>query len=190
MSEDKQHLRRRMLKQRAAQDAEEKHEIDRRIAEQVRESTLYRQSACVFCYVSTPQEIDTHKILRHALAAGKTVCVPLCGAQGEMSARRIRSLDELHTGAYGILEPDAAAEEIVPAQIDLVIAPALACDRQGFRLGYGGGFYDRFLSRTDAACMALCAESRLVECLPREPFDRRCQFIITERRVLCTDEEQ
>ena len=174
-----------MLKQRAAQDAEEKNEIDQRIAEQVQESNLYRQSACVFCYVSTSQEIDTHKILRHALAAGKTVCVPLCGAQGEMSARRIRSLDELHTGAYGILEPDAAAEEIVPAQIDLVIAPALACDRQGFRLGYGGGFYDRFLEKHKGIKRVAAAfEFQMFEEVPTEPTDISPEIVVTEKEIL------
>ena len=189
MSEDKQHLRRRMLEGRAAQDAEAKRDTDRQITGQVLENGLYQRAACVFCYVSTPQEIDTHAILRHALAAGKTVCVPLCGARGEMTARRIRSLDELHAGAYGILEPDEAAEEIAPTQIDLVIAPALASDRLGYRLGYGGGYYDRFLARTGAPCMALCAAGRLVERLPHEPFDQRCNWIITERQVLRTDEK-
>lgn len=179
-----------MLDMRAAQSLEQKRETGRQITGQVLASALYRRAACIFCYVSTPQEIDTHAILRHALAAGKMVCVPLCGARGEMSARRICAFDELHAGAYGILEPEDTAAEVAPAQIDLVIAPALACDRQGYRLGYGGGYYDRFLCRTDAACMALCAEARLLDRLPHEPFDRRCQWVITERRVLRTDEEQ
>ena len=81
------------------------------------------------------------------------------------------------------------AEEIAPASIDLIITPALACDRAGFRLGYGGGYYDRFFARTAAAAMVLCAEVRLLDRLPREPHDRRCRWITTERRVLRTDEE-
>ena len=89
MSEDKQQLRRRLLAQRAAQDAAAKRETDRRITAQVLASGLYRQAQSLFVYVSTPQEIDTHAIIRQALDEGKTVCVPLCGAQGYMSARRI-----------------------------------------------------------------------------------------------------
>ena len=107
-----------------------------------------------------------------------------------MTARRIRSLDELRAGKYGILEPDAAAEELPPEQIGLIIVPALACDRQGYRLGYGGGYYDRFLSHTGAVRMALCAEARLLSRLPHEPFDMRCNYVITERQVLHTDEKQ
>ena len=186
MSENKQNLRRRMLAQRAAQDAAEKRKADRQITECVLKSEIYRRASVVFIYVATPQEIDTHALIRQALADGKTVCVPLCGARGQMSARRIGSLAELHPGTHGILEPGEAAQEIDPVSIDLIIVPALACDRDGFRLGYGGGYYDRFLAQTKAVSMALCAEARLEQRLPREPYDRCCGWIITERRVLRT----
>lgn len=163
--------------------------MNRQIASHVLEHESYRRAGCVFAYVSTPQEIDTRALLRAALAAGKIVCVPLCGAAGEMTARQITSLDDLQPGAYGIDEPDASAREIPPEEIELVLVPALACDRQGYRLGYGGGYYDRFLCRTRAVRMALCAEQRLVERLPHTALDQRCRWIITERQVLRTDEE-
>ncbi|MGO5027457.1 5-formyltetrahydrofolate cyclo-ligase [Candidatus Agathobaculum pullicola] len=189
MSSDKKTLRRIFLSERAAQDAVEKRYIDEKIAGHVLEHASYRHAGCVFVYVSTPQEIDTRVLLRAALAAGKTVCVPLCGAAGEMTARQIRSLDELRPGAYGIDEPNACAQEIPPEEIELVLVPALACDRKGYRLGYGGGYYDRFLCRTGGVGMALCAEQRLVDSLPHTALDQRCQWIITERQVLRTNEE-
>lgn len=189
MSNDKKILRCKFLSERAAQDAAEKQSADRQIADHVLGHDSYRRAGCVFAYVSTPQEIDTRALLRAALSVGKTVCVPLCGAAGEMTARQITSLDELRPGAYGIDEPDASAQEIPPEQIDLVLVPALACDKQGYRLGYGGGYYDRFLCRTGAVRMALCAEKRLVESLPYTALDQRCHWIITERQVLRTDEE-
>lgn len=190
MSEDKKTLRRRFLAERAAQNAADKQRADGEITRRVLESEAYRRAACIFAYVSTTQEIDTRALLCAALAAGKTVCVPLCGAAGEMTARQIPSLDALQPGAYGIDEPDAAAPEIPPEQIDLVVVPALACDRAGYRLGYGGGYYDRFLCRTSAVRMALCAEDRLAESLPHTALDQKCHWIITERQVLRTDEEQ
>lgn len=189
MSNDKKILRRKFLSERAAQDAEDKQSADRQIAAQVLEHESYRRAGCIFAYVSTPQEIDTRALLREALAAGKTVCVPLCGAAGEMTARQITSLDELRPGAHGIDEPSDTMREILPEEIDLVLVPALACDKQGYRLGYGGGYYDRFLCRTGAVRMALCAEKRLVESLPHTALDQRCHWIITERQVLRTDEE-
>lgn len=189
MSEDKKALRRRFLAERAAQSAADKHTIDAAITRHVLESEAFRRAACIFAYVSTPQEIDTRALLRAAFDAGKTVCVPLCGAVGEMTARQITSLDALRPGAYGIDEPNRLAREILPEQIDLAVVPALACDRNGFRLGYGGGYYDRFLCRTKAIRMALCAEKRLVDALPHMAFDQKCEWIITERQVLRTDEE-
>lgn len=189
MSEDKQALRRRFLSERAAVSKADKRETDRLITEHVLGSGWYRNAKTVFLYVSTPQEIDTGRILRHALAEGKTVCVPLCGTRGEMSARRISAPDDLRPGRFGIAEPTDTAPEIAPEQIGLVIVPALACDEQGYRLGYGGGYYDRFLCRTGAVRAALCAQARLVPHLPRGPFDQRCDFIVTERQVLRTDEK-
>lgn len=190
MSPDKTQLRRRFRAQRAALDPAEKQRIDQEICARVLASSLFQNARCIFFYVSTPQEIDTRALLRAAIGAGKTVCVPRCGAAGQMTAHRIASLDALRPGAFGIEEPDAAAPVVAPGQVDLVLAPALACDRRGYRLGYGGGYYDRFLAQTDAACAALCADARLVDRLPQEPFDRRCGWIFTERQVLRTDEEQ
>lgn len=189
MLNDKKALRRKFLSERAAQDVAEKQSADRRITTHVLEHACYRRAKCIFAYVSTPQEIDTRALLRAAIAAGKTVCVPLCGAAGQMTARQITSLEELQPGAHGIEEPSAAAREIQPEGIDLVLVPALACDKQGYRLGYGGGYYDRFLCRTEATRMVLCAEKRLVESLPHTMLDQKCHWIITERQVLRANEE-
>ena len=188
--ENKPELRRFFLKQRMEQPRAEKAAADRSISERLLASTVFARAQCVFFYVSTPDEIDTHGILRQALAEGKNVCVPRCLRAGEMRAYHIASLDSLRTGRFGILEPDASAREVPPERIDLIVAPALACDRAGYRLGYGGGYYDRFMIRTPAIRAALCAEGRLLERLPRTAFDQRCGWIFTERRVLHTDEKQ
>ena len=185
---EKQQLLRCYREARRTLSSDEKRFIDCKISDNLLKSDLYRDAACIFCYVSTSEEIGTAAILEQALTDGKTLCVPLCGRAGEMSARRILSLDELKSGAYGIPEPSSGAPEIPPDEISLVIVPALSCDRKGYRLGYGGGYYDRFLSRTSAVCAALCASRRMSAALPHEAFDRRCHYIITEREVLHTDE--
>ena len=187
---EKQQLRRCYREARRTLSSEEKRFIDCKISDNLLKSDLYRDAACIFCYVSTSDEIGTAAILEQALTDGKTLCVPLCGRAGEMSARRILSLDELKSGAYGIPEPSSGAPEIPPDEISLVIVPALSCDRKGYRLGYGGGYYDRFLSRTNAVCAALCASQRMSAALPHEAFDRCCHYIITEREVLRTDESR
>lgn len=190
MPADKKRLRAKLLASRAKLPAVQKEQIDRSVTARVLQSAAYQAAETLFLYVATAQEIDTRDILLDALARGKTVCVPLCGARGEMTARRISAWDELRPGAYGILEPMQAAQIIPPEQISLAIVPALACDPAGHRIGYGGGYYDRYLPRTHAVCAALCAEERLLNALPHEPHDFCCQLIITERRVLRTDEKK
>ncbi len=188
MLPDKRALRSHFLTLRAELSASEKQEIDRGITDRILSSRQYLEAESVFIYVSTSEEIDTYVILMDALKAGKTVCVPLCGRAGEMTARRILSLDSLSPGKHGILEPQSSSEII--SRPELVIVPALACDRNGYRLGYGGGCYDRFLAHTYAVSIALCAESRLTKYLPHDLYDQRCQWIATERRVFSADEEQ
>ena len=131
---EKQQLRRYYREARRTLSSDEKRFIDCKISDNLLKSDLYRDAACIFCYVSTSDEIGTAAILEQALTDGKTLCVPLCGRAGEMSARRILSLDELKSGAYGIPEPSSGAPEIPPDGISLVIVPALSCDRNGYRL--------------------------------------------------------
>ena len=126
MCTDKKTLRGRYLAERASLSAEEKQAIDRGIAQNILQSEFYQQADCIFCYVSTAEEIDTRTVLENALSSGRTVCVPLCGNGGSMTARKITALSELDAGHYGILEPSNTAPEIAPENIDLILAPALS----------------------------------------------------------------
>ncbi len=187
MLPDKKSLRRYFLKRRTELTEKEKLEIDKNITRTVLNSELYQKAKCVFVYVSTLDEIDTRVILSRSFSLGKTVCVPLCGAAGEMTARLVTSFDMLFPGHHGILEPPSSAA--VVENPELILVPALACDRKGYRLGYGGGYYDRFLSRTNSVSIALCAGERIIERLPHDIYDQRCQWIAFERQVLRADEE-
>ena len=97
----------------------------------------------MFCFVSAGREIDTRPILERTLADGRTLCVPLCVADGVMELRAVRDLKELSPGAYGILEPPADSPALSPDQIDLAVIPCVTCSREGRRLGRGGGYYDQ-----------------------------------------------
>lgn len=184
MSIDKAEYRARFLAERATVPAYEKAALDAAIARRALDHPLFARAHTVFLYVATPEEIETRPLLERALAEEKTVCVPRCGEKGVMTARAIHSLADLRPGKFGIAEPPETAPTVPPERIDLVIAPALACDWRGVRLGYGGGYYDRFLRRTRAARAALCTESRLMESLPCSEYDCLCEWIFTERRVM------
>lgn len=184
-SGNKQLLRKEMRLRRAAVDREQKLLIDDNISKRMTSHSLFEHAQTVFVYCSTADEIDTYKIISACIERGKSVCVPRCEEQrGIMTARRIHSVSDLVLGKYGISEPMDISEIVSPDAIDLCIVPCLAADERGFRLGYGGGYYDRFLSNVRGQIVALCAEERLFRYLPSEIFDIPCNYIFTERRIL------
>ncbi len=182
---DKAAIRKQILQQRALETPLEQSARAQIMAQTLFSLSMYQQAKTVFCYCSTELELSTNEILAFTLAQGKTLCVPRCEAPGEMTARRIRTLDALRAGRFGIREPDDSTPIVMPTQIDLCIVPCLAADFSGYRLGYGGGYYDRFLAQAGDICMiALCAENRLQSIpLPREKTDIPCHYILTERQV-------
>lgn len=142
----------------------------------------YQAADAVFCFVGRqPDEIDTLPILRDALAAGKRLCVPLCVDKGIMELREITSLDQLHPGSYGLLEPPADAPRLAPDEVDFSILPCLTCNRAGQRLGKGGGYYDRFLSHYRSGSVLLCPELLLRDEIPVEPHDYPIPWVLTEK---------
>ncbi|MDO4316153.1 MAG: 5-formyltetrahydrofolate cyclo-ligase, partial [Oscillospiraceae bacterium] len=145
--EEKQRLRRTVRGLETQLSPRYQAESARAIAAHLLAMPEYQAAGTVFCFVGCGREIDTRPILEDALAAGKTLCVPLCTAPGIMELRRIAGLDELAPGAYGIPEPPAGAPAVAVDEVDFAVLPCATCDRFGHRLGRGGGYYDRFLAR-------------------------------------------
>ena len=143
----------------------------------------YAAAGTVFAYHSMGREPDTCKILDTALASGKTVALPLITGAGIMEARIIKSVSELVQGKFGIPSPPETSEALEPRDIDFILVPAVAFDHNGYRLGRGGGFYDRFLAKTTAYAAGLSREATLLPFVPREAHDLSVQCIITEKRI-------
>nr|WP_297278749.1 5-formyltetrahydrofolate cyclo-ligase [uncultured Butyricicoccus sp.] len=184
MCADKTALRKTMLSLRATQSNAERTDCAAQMVRQILTLPVYQQAKTVFCYCATAQEFSMDALLSDALKQGKQVCVPRCECAGIMSARQIHSLDELQQGKFGIREPEDSSPIIRPEQIDLCIVPCLCADQDGYRLGYGGGYYDRFLVKTTAYTVLVCAAARLLSNpLPREATDIPCDCIVTERQV-------
>lgn len=154
---------------------------DAAIAAHLLAMPAYQAAGTIFCFVSTPEEIDTHPILHHALSVGKTVCVPLCTAPGIMELRQITAWENLIPGAYGIPEPKHTCPLIAVDSVDFAILPCLSCNHLGQRLGKGGGYYDRFLSRYRGGTVLLCRELLIREEIPLEPHDYPVPWVLTER---------
>ena len=131
----------------------------------------------VFCYISGIDECSTIPILCTCLKRGIPLAVPLCGANGVMTARRITGFSELRRGRFGLWEPPGEAEIVNNPAV--VIVPGIAFDRDGFRLGRGGGYYDRWLSGKRCRTIGLCRPERLLERLPRDAWDVPIDEVVT-----------
>lgn len=117
------------------------------ICQHVEQLPCYRAADTVLTYVSMENEVDTHRLIGGALAAGRRVLVPRAGAGGRMDWVRLGSLSELRPGRFGILEaPASHPPEKLPGEGAVVLVPGLCFRPDGHRIGYGGGFFDRFLS--------------------------------------------
>lgn len=145
--------------------------------------SAYQNAAVVLAFVGTKREVDTQTLFRSVWADGKTLCVPRCREGHLMDVCAIRSYDDLEPGAYGILEPKADCPLISAQDIDFAVIPCLAFDRSGNRLGQGGGYYDRFLSRLTCPTFLVCRDRLVVEHVPSQAHDRRCDYLVTESGV-------
>lgn len=152
---------------------------DRQICLEFLKTDLYRNSAQILSYFPYSSEIDTSLINERVLADGKQLYLPRCADKdGNMDFYRVESLNNLCTGAYGIREPDpglcAKASYFSGA---VCVVPGLSFDRRGFRLGYGKGYYDRFLEKFTIITVGLCYNELLSGALPADAHDVPVDYI-------------
>ena len=179
--EEKQRLRRVIRAEEQQLSAKYKAASSAAICRHIMAMPEYRDAETVFCFVGRAHEIDTSSLLQGILADGKRLCVPLCVAKGIMELRQITELEQLFPGSYGIQEPPADAPAVSVDEVDLSIIPCMTCDHGGRRLGFGGGYYDRFLSVYRSAAVMVCRERLIREELPVEPHDMPIPWVVTER---------
>lgn len=173
-------LRAKYRRMRRALDLAERGGWDAAIAETVAALPEYAAADSLLCYVSTAEEVSTRAILERALKDGLPVAAPVCVGR-TMVFRRFRSLGELAPGYMGILTPGEKCAEARAGGRTLCVVPGLAFDREGYRLGYGGGYYDRFLADFPGVTVGLCYEALRADHLPRGAFDIPVGRVVTER---------
>lgn len=147
-------------------------------------SELYKSADTVLAYWSVGSEVSTQRIIDMALSDKKRVALPRCiDRKGNMEFYYISSLSDLRDGMYGIKEPsdDEKADDFGENTVCLV--PGLSFDKKGYRLGYGKGYYDRFLSDFGGISIGLSYDCCLCEDLPTDRFDKKVNYIITNTKI-------
>ncbi len=186
----KNRLRQNIKQMRFELDPAEKKLMDDAITDTFLSSTSYTHSNLVLTYVSTDIEVSTERIITTALQDGKRVACPRCvDGTREMNFYYIESLDELRPRTFGVREPEADESLLYDGTgRPICIVPGLSFDRWGYRLGYGKGYYDRFLSKYNGWTVGLCYSACVEYKLPHGRFDKPVDRLITEKYLrLCVD---
>lgn len=183
VAEKKQQLRKTLLEKRnAVQGIGEK---SSQIIRNLKSTRIYQDAAAILCYVSKADEVETHTLLLDALSQGKQVFVPYCPPGGApMVFYEIHGLTDLIPGSFGVLEPDPGLCRPYREGAALCIVPAIAFDKKGFRLGYGKGYYDKFLSANLVSTAGLCFSELLFDSLPVTVLDVAVEQVVTQDRIL------
>ncbi|MDU2121445.1 MAG: 5-formyltetrahydrofolate cyclo-ligase [Clostridium celatum] len=179
---EKKKVREEIVKKRNNLSSEIKKEYDELIFKQLIESNIYKKAKKIFTYVSFGSEIDTIKFINHALNDNKKIYIPKTDkSKKEMVAIRINSLDNMNVDKWGILEPKVVDKNKIEKNFDLILIPGLAFDRNGNRIGYGGGYYDKYLSQIKETSnkIVLAYDFQIVNNIENEPHDIKTNYIIT-----------
>ena len=183
----KERIRKRVLAVRMGLDRGQVEVSGQAILERVLSLEAYRRAKLVHTYVSSKEnEIDTRALIGTCLAQGKRVAVPVVMSGTKTLAHAlIDGLDQLVVGPWGLAQPDPAAATWLPAEarIDLVVVPGLAFDRRGHRIGWRGGYYDRFLAQVQAVKIGLCYDALVLDCIPGEPHDVPVDLVVAETAI-------
>lgn len=157
--------------------------------EQLFQTDIWKNATTIGVTVSRGNEINTYPIIERAWGEEKTVVVPKCHAKDfSMDFRKIDSYEQLEVVYFGLKEPIVEKTELItPEEIDLLIVPGLLFDEKGFRIGFGGGFYDRYLERYPGITVSLSHPVQLNNDIPKEPFDKPVDYLILPKKVHATE---
>ncbi len=191
LRELKKSLRRETLAKRkelAEQSPMLFHEFSAKIIDTLKQTDEYKNAHTIMCFVSFEDEVETHQFIKDALADGKKVYVPhIIQVEKIMVPAEILDFDkDLEPGYYGILSPREDELRLKDkSEIDLVVTPGVLFDENGYRIGYGAGFYDRFFSQIEPAVpkIGIAFSLQQTDEVPTDEFDIPIDQLITEKGI-------
>lgn len=186
---NKKEWRDRMSSLKARLSGQEWEEECNKIHNRLFSNSLWKDSTHITMYHSVDKEVDTLTLIREGWAAGKKIYLPKCDSKRKnLTFYRVESFNQLEVVYYGIPEPKPTeCQELNLENLDAIIVPGLAFDLQGYRIGYGGGYYDRFLSSLSRRIPTLSLAfpfQMIEEALPREEYDLPVDFVITSQQCI------
>ena len=194
LTAQKKKIRKEMRRLRDSLSASDLRSRSDAIEQRLRRLIDKRKAESIMFFIDFESEVQTRNSINRAIDDGKTVIVPVCSMDAGRKLLPSRLLDlqsEVEKSAFGVLEPKPEFRRpFPPEKLDLVVVPGLAFDEKGYRVGYGGGYYDRFLIRCPQALhVGVAYEMQMIECAFPSPWDIPVHKIITEDRVIsCRNE--
>ena len=187
LRQTKNQIRSLCKKYRTQLSAEQKNKLDKILQENFIKSDYYKKADLLLCYMSKDIEVSTSLIINDALKSGKRLALPRCKDGNTMDFYAVGDLSCLKAGSYGLSEPDPAlCGKVTDFSGSLCLVPGLAFDREGYRLGFGKGYYDRFLADSGILTLSLCYTKCMYSALPRGYYDKPVNIVITEKYTLDT----
>jgi len=180
---EKARLRKQLLDARDAMSLDFIKITSKEIQENLRKIDFFRNAKTIGAYYSIGSEVRTQDILQEILNAGKELSLPKV-VKNDLIFKKISNFAELEPGNFSVMEPKDKCE--IVKNLDVMIVPAIALTKEGFRLGYGFGYYDRYLHGKKSTTIALSYAKQVIKSFPRDDHDIRMNFIVTEDKVIKT----
>lgn len=186
MTENKKEIRKAMMAAFKQIDEDERAEISKKLQQNLFQSELWENAKTIGVYLSVGTEWDTRNIVEQALLEGKRVTIPKTIPDSkELIFYQITNPSQTVPGGFGLEEPDIkVTKQVDKDAIDLLIVPGLVFTQNGYRVGFGGGYYDRYLANFIHMTASLVHTKQFVETFPIEPFDIPVNYLITEQGIL------
>lgn len=182
---EKKPLRRALLLQRQVMPQNKWQNLSAAVRDRLQSLPEWQTAHIIFGYVSHRLEPDILPLAQTEIGRTKVWALPRCEGE-QLVWHRWEPGDSLDPGSYGVREPARDLPTILPSAADLILAPCVGADRTGYRLGYGGGYYDRLSAdvNPDARMIGICFDFALLDSLPTDPWDRRLDAFCTESQVI------
>lgn len=181
---EKARLRKQLLDQRDGLSPDFIKIASSKIQDNLRKIENYRNAKLIGGYNAVGSEVRTQDILQEILNAGKELALPKV-EKDDLVFKKITSFSDLEVGNFSVMEPKDRCEEI--KRLEVILVPAIALTRQGFRLGYGFGYYDRYLHGKHSKKIALAYSKQIIKTIPHDGHDVKVDCIVTEDEVIYTN---